>query len=165
MDKLEEAWTERHSQDAATVMHGYDAGTASLSADDFCEWLNRHADRSKALVQLHVHPKTGDGDRRTVMGSCLHKSECESQKRSMACQHSEELTEQQLCKYGYPRLPIGAATVLCKALARRRGLPIRGKKTAIGQHDGPRGTVPLGECHPALAAACVGGNTHVRLSY
>ena len=171
LDNIENAWTTRHRDDAALMVHGYSDRVASMDADAFRAWHDKSSDIRSATSMLHVHPKDQHGNRR-VPRSCLQKSEKAKRKRQAAIRKGKPLEECRACKYSFPKGELRKACVLCKRLARKlyRGAP--GYRAKVGQHEGPRygynttsgychKAVPLGETHPAISVVA-GCNFHVR---
>jgi len=57
LDNIENAWTTRHRDDAALMVHGYSDRVASMDADAFRAWHDKSSDIRSATSMLHVHPK------------------------------------------------------------------------------------------------------------
>jgi len=100
-------------------------------------------------AQHHIHPQKNASEERTIPNACLSSKSGKE------------------CKAGFPqdkRVNLEQPVLLCKGLAKKKGLPFTGRRSVLGQILGRRNSPWLDGTAPGMAIALSGSNTDVKIN-
>ena len=148
-EAVEAEWPEYRDSTLALSRPKYQSD-ASLSPE---QWLRRFlvedVEELQQHKQHHVHLPRAPGGPRLPLAHC------------------RDAKDPSRCKAGFPRHDcqlLDTTVLLCSGLAQRLGLPVKGKRSALGSLWGPINDPNLNGTHPALLAA-LRCNSDVQVPY
>ena len=134
----EEKWPAYRDSFLALSRPNYQRADASTDGPTWRRlFLDEDVEALQQLKQHHVHlPKKTGGPR-------------------LPLDHCRDKKDPTKCKAGFPRelQLIEGTTLMCKGLAEEMGMPVKGKRSALGRLWGPCNDPNLNGNHPALLAA------------
>ncbi|CAE7884687.1 unnamed protein product, partial [Symbiodinium sp. KB8] len=132
--RTEEKWPAYRDSFLALSRPNYQRADASTDGPTWRRlFLDEDVEALQQLKQHHVHLSKKTGGPRLPLDHCRDKKDSTK------------------CKAGFPRDE--GTTLMCKGLAEEMGMPVKGKRSALGRLWGPCNDPNLNRNHPALLAA------------